>query len=180
MTVWKFLESVLVSTSPCIEPVKPHVEPCVRAEGPFLGADIKTSDNFCPTYNGWARNWGPWTMRTMRMKRSNKLDEKKFKLDKGTHHPCFCLPGTCIFVISLFSHTFTPTFWWLLLVRAAVTSPRLGDFFVCSNLSSLSHLLVIFVIRWIWGQFLLPWSLELTSAFTSPLLNFDVLSHLHF
>ena len=46
MTVWKFLESVLVSTSPCIEPVKPHVEPCVRAERPFLGADIKTSDNF--------------------------------------------------------------------------------------------------------------------------------------
>ena len=138
---------MLVSTSPCIEPVKPHVEPCVRAEGPFLGADIKTSDNFCPTYNGWARNWGPWTMRTMRMKRSNKLDEKKFKLDKGTHHPCFCLQGTtCIFVISLFSHTLTPTFWWLLLVRAAVTSPRLGDFFVCSNLSSLSHLLVIFVI----------------------------------
>ena len=139
---------MLVSTSPCIEPVKPHVEPCVRAEGPFLGADIKTSDNFCPTYNGWARNWGPWTMRTMRMKRSNKLDEKKFKLDKGTHHPCFSLPGTCIFVISLFSHTFTPTFWWLLLVRAAVTSPSsLGDFFVCSNLSSLSHLPVIFVIR---------------------------------
>ena len=78
------------------------------------------------------------------MKRSNKLDEKKFKLDKGTHHPCFCLQGTCIFVISLFSHTLTLAFWWLLLVRAAVTSPRLGDFFVCSNLSSLSHLPVIF------------------------------------
>ena len=74
------------STSPCIAPVKPHVEPCV-SPGPFFGADIKMSDNFCPTQ--WLDKELGDDMRTMicmRMKRPHKLDEKGGEIDKLVLH----------------------------------------------------------------------------------------------
>ena len=128
MAVWKFLESVLMSWGFHITLYSPCQAPCwaVCESGAIFGADIKMSDNFCPTQ--WLDKELGDDMRTMicmRMKRPHKLDEKGGEIDKLVLH----LWSSCFFEffsISLFSLWLRPA-----LEKYLVTCSNLTPFLFC-------------------------------------------------